>query len=84
MQSELRICGMDDFVSSLDKCFLYLWHRHILNVARPLRFQAGLLTKLWGECALTTVYLINHTPTPLLEGKTRVQCLITIFVFLDV
>lgn len=44
-------------------------HRHILNVARALRFQAHLLVTFWGECVLIACYLINRTPTPLLKGK---------------
>jgi len=44
--------------------------KHLLNVARALRLHANLPLKFWGECVRTAAYLINRTPSKLLEGKT--------------
>ncbi|KAJ9551410.1 hypothetical protein OSB04_015455 [Centaurea solstitialis] len=45
-------------------------HRHLLNVARALRFQAHLPVSFWGECILTAAYIINKLPTPNLRYKS--------------
>jgi len=50
-------------------------HRHILKVARVLRFQTHLPIKFWGKCALVAAYLINRTLTKVLNGKTPSEIL---------
>ncbi|XP_010420948.1 PREDICTED: uncharacterized protein LOC104706448 [Camelina sativa] len=45
-------------------------HRHILNVASALRFQANLTIQFWGERVFTAGYLINRTPSSILGNVT--------------
>lgn len=45
-------------------------HRHISEVARALRFQSGLSLTHWGDCVLTTVYIINRLPNVALNFTT--------------
>ncbi|WOG92429.1 hypothetical protein DCAR_0311695 [Daucus carota subsp. sativus] len=51
-------------------------HRHLLNVARALRFQSNLPVQYWGECLLTAAYLINNIPTPLLSNRSTHETLL--------
>lgn len=50
-------------------------HRHIINVARALRFQAKLPIEFWGECVLSVGCLINRTHSMVLDGKTPYEFL---------
>lgn len=50
-------------------------HRHILNVARALLFQASLPIKFWGEAILTAAYLINCTPFSVNNGRSPYEIL---------
>ncbi|CAM8965547.1 unnamed protein product [Rhodiola kirilowii] len=50
-------------------------HRHLLDVARSLRFQSNIPKVFWGDCLLTSTYLINRTPTTLLKGMSPYEVL---------
>ncbi|CAH9077886.1 unnamed protein product [Cuscuta epithymum] len=50
-------------------------HRHILDMARTLRFHANLPITFWGECILTAGYLINRLPSPISDNKSPYELL---------
>ncbi|GAA0187175.1 hypothetical protein LIER_34463 [Lithospermum erythrorhizon] len=54
-----------------------LWHCR-LDTARSLLFQSNLPIQLWGECLLTTTYLVNRFPLPSLNHKSPFEKLFKI------
>ncbi|KAL2252169.1 UNVERIFIED_CONTAM: Retrovirus-related Pol polyprotein from transposon RE1 [Sesamum indicum] len=50
-------------------------HKHLLQVARSLIFQANLPKLFWIEAILTSTYIINRLPTSVLEWKTPYETL---------
>jgi len=53
-------------------------HRHLLNMAHALLIQAALSHQFWGDVILTSAYIINRTPTPILHEKTPYEKLFNI------
>ncbi|CAM8953513.1 unnamed protein product [Rhodiola kirilowii] len=58
-------------------------HRHILEIARALMFEAGLPKHFWGDTVLTATHIINRLPTPVLKGKGPWEMLFGEIPFID-
>lgn len=50
-------------------------HRHLLSVARALKFNSKVPIHLWGDCLLTATYIINKTPSKLLNNLSPYEIL---------
>ncbi|KAL2933012.1 Retrovirus-related Pol polyprotein from transposon RE1 [Bienertia sinuspersici] len=50
-------------------------HKHLLEIARTIRFHAHLPIKFWGDCLLSATYLINLLPSSVLNWKTPYEML---------
>ncbi|GKC43676.1 retrovirus-related pol polyprotein from transposon TNT 1-94 [Tanacetum coccineum] len=44
-------------------------HRHLLETARALIFEANLPKRFWGECVLTATFIINRLPSKVIKNK---------------
>ncbi|XP_049392792.1 uncharacterized protein LOC125857124 [Solanum stenotomum] len=45
-------------------------HKHLLEVARAVRFQGHIPLKFWEHCILSIAYIINRLPTPVLHDRS--------------
>jgi hypothetical protein len=50
-------------------------HRHLIDTTLALLAESHLPQKFWNEACLTSCYLINRLPTPLLQNKSPFETL---------
>jgi IS30 family transposase len=50
-------------------------HRHIVEVGLALLAHASMPLKYWDDAFLAAVYLINHTPSKIINYETPLECL---------
>jgi len=50
-------------------------HRHLLDTARAIRFQAGFPKCFWGECVLAATHIINKLPMENLHWQSPFELL---------
>lgn len=50
-------------------------NRHILNVAKAIRFESHMPLKYWGKCVVAAVYLLNRSPSSALNVKIPYEVL---------
>lgn len=63
------------FVTSLQNSIVERKHQYILNMARALNIQSRLTNKYSTNFVIIAVYLINRTPTPILQHKSPFKIL---------
>ncbi|XP_074373755.1 uncharacterized protein LOC141714118 [Apium graveolens] len=50
-------------------------HRHLLFVARALKFNSKVPIHFWGDCLLAATYMINKTPSKILNNLSPYEIL---------